>query len=382
MTIIYIQDTLVILVNVIYSRSARKRYNAKLRFIIQLQACIRCRASRKQFLALRQEARSAHHFKEVSYQLENKIVELTQTITGLRHEKKQAIERSTQLEAQVRTWMEKYEKVEKKSKSLEAKLQEPTVPQAQWDQLLAEKEQLASDHRVSTDKNKSQERELVQVNEQLDKEKQKNAKLEEALKESQERADRAAADEGEIAELKSQLTALKAQLTQVMHAPRRQQSRGLSPSPAHNGVLRSVSPSPIDANNDHQPAKATNTTSTRSVTDSTPTPPPPARTRSPTAIIPSNDNTKLPTRRSSTADMPENRVKSGMDTTPRKAELLNKIPRPTSLHQFGAPSRVKSISDGNGEHSDEEVSKQYIMRNQKHAHIVTFAYAIEIENLT
>ncbi|KAJ8659397.1 hypothetical protein O0I10_004759 [Lichtheimia ornata] len=328
--------------------SARKRFNAKLRFIIQLQACTRRRAGRKQFLALRQEARSAHHFKEVSYQLENKIVELTQTITGLKDEKKQAIERSTQLEAQVRTWMEKYEKIEKKSKSLEAKLQEPTVPQAQWDQLLAEKEQLVSEHRVSTDKNKSQERELVQLKEQLDKERQKNAKLEESLKEAQERADKAAADEGEIAELKSQLAAMKAQLTQVMHAPRRQQSRGLSPSPAHNGALRSVSPSPIDANNENQQAKAANTKSATAAA-SAPTPPPPARTRSPTAIIPSNDNTKLPSRRSSTADMPENRIKSSVVDTTRKAELLNKIPRPTSMHQFGAPARVKSISEGNDE---------------------------------
>lgn len=333
---------------------ARKRFNAQLQFIIQLQACTRRRAGRKQFLALRQEARSAHHFKEVSYQLENKIVELTQTITGLKDEKKQAMDRSTQLEAQVRTWMEKYEKVEKKSKSLEAKLQEPTVPQAQWDQLLAEKEQLASDHRLSTDKNKSQERELIQLNEQLDKERQKIATLEESLKEAQERADRSAAIEEENTELKSQLTALKAQLTQMMHAPKRQQSRGLSPSPAHNGVLRSVSPTPIDANNnENQSAKATNTTSTHSVTTTAiPTPPPPARTRSPTAIIPNSDNTKLPTRRSSAADMPENHVKSGVDSI-RKAELMNKIPRPTSMHQYGRPTRVKSISEG----SDEEKLK-------------------------
>lgn len=353
------------------TRFARKRFNAKLRFIIQLQACTRRRAGRKQFLALRQEARSAHHFKEVSYQLENKIVELTQTITGLKDEKKQAIERSTQLEAQVRTWMEKYEKVEKKSKSLEAKLQEPTVPQAQWDQLLAEKEQLVSDHRVSTDKNKSQERELVQLNEQLDKERQKNAKLEESLKEAQERADQAAVDEGEIAELKSQLAALKAQLTQVMHAPRRQQSRGLSPSPAHNGAIRSVSPSPIDANSENQQVKAANTKSIAAAAATAPTPPPPARTRSPTAIVPSNDNTKLPSRRSSTADMPENRVKSSVVDNTRKAELLNKIPRPTSMHQFGTPARVRSISGGSGEHSDEEVSKQHLVRDGKCAYCVT-----------
>lgn len=379
MVIVRIWDTIImmLIVNGAYvTRSARKRFNAKLRFIIQLQACTRRRAGRKQFLALRQEARSAHHFKEVSYQLENKIVELTQTITGLKDEKKQAIERSTQLEAQVRTWMEKYEKIEKKSKSLEAKLQEPTVPQAQWDQLLAEKEQLVSEHRVSTDKNKSQERELVQLKEQLDKERQKNAKLEESLKEAQERADKAAADEGEIAELKSQLAAMKAQLTQVMHAPRRQQSRGLSPSPAHNGALRSVSPSPIDANNENQQAKAANTKSATAAA-SAPTPPPPARTRSPTAIIPSNDNTKLPSRRSSTADMPENRIKSSVVDTTRKAELLNKIPRPTSMHQFGAPARVKSISEGN----DEEVSKQRLIRKGKCAHNGG-PFFIEIEDLT
>ena len=199
-------------------------------------------------MALRTEARSVNHFKEVSYKLENTVVELTQTITSLKGEKKTMKDKTTQLEAEIRTWMEKYEKMEKKSRSYQEKLKEPTVPQAQWDGLVSEREQLSKNYQETLEKLKSRDVEISSVNDELASVRKQNEKLHKDL----EMANEHVADESEVTELKSQIAALKAQLTQAMRGNglRRGSSsntlRGLSPAPDR---LRSVSPSkPLDVN--------------------------------------------------------------------------------------------------------------------------------------
>ncbi|KAG2220418.1 hypothetical protein INT45_000643 [Circinella minor] len=227
---------------------ARKQYNTQRDFIIHLQSCVRRRASRKQLMILRTEARSVNHFKEVSYKLENTVVELTQTITSLKGEKKVMNDKTTQLEGEIRTWMEKYQKMEKKSQSYQEKLKEPTVPQAQWDTLASEKEQLSKNYQEMLEKLKSRDMEISSVNDELASVRKQNERLHKDLEVANERV----ADESEVTELKSQIAALKAQLTQAMRGNglRRGSSsnnlRSLSPAPDR---LRSVSPSkPLDVN--------------------------------------------------------------------------------------------------------------------------------------
>ena len=364
-------------------RFARKQYQAKRQFIIQLQSSIRRRVARKQLVGLRSEARSAHHLKEVSYKLENKIVELTQTLTALKGDKKSANDRSTALEAQIRTWAEKYEKLEKKNKGLEARLQEPTVPQEQWDALQAEKDQLSTDYKSSLDKIKNNEKQITQLIAQLETQKQDNERLQKALEEAQEKA-KNAADEGEVAELKSQIAALKAQLTQVLHTPRRQQSSqnnassGRSLSPIPPASMRSVSPAPIsnDKPLDTQALKDSLTaptprqlqqqkekeqqeqreeqisTATAAATGSS------GSSRSPSIASPASRKA----RRNSTADVPNNRSKTSIDNI-RHAELLTRNPRPTSIHQFGSPlgGKAGGITEAIGENPEEEVKKKVII---------------------
>ncbi|KAI8142414.1 P-loop containing nucleoside triphosphate hydrolase protein [Fennellomyces sp. T-0311] len=330
--------------------AARKQYKAKRQFIIQLQSGIRRRAARKQLVILRSEARSANHFKEVSYKLENKIVELTQTLTGLKDERKSANDRSTALEVQVRTWTDKYEKLEKKNKALELRLQEPTVPQAQWDTLQAERDQLATDYKASQDKIKAHEKQIAQLNEKIEMQQKENERLQKTAEEAQERANNAA-DEGEVAELKSQIAALKAQLTQVLHTPRRQQSamnnRSLSPAPPAN--FRSVSPTPMSLDKDV-------------VKESLTTPPQPAPAPPP-SISPSPATTSRIARRNSTADVPNNRSKTSIDNI-RHAELLTRNPRPTSIHQFGSMfGKGGGIAEAVGDHPEQELAT--LLREQE-----------------
>ncbi|CAO0799156.1 unnamed protein product [Mucor circinelloides] len=306
---------------------ARKSYKAKREFVIHIQSCIRRNIARKQLFALRTEARSVSHFKEVSYALENKVVELTQSLTAVRDEKKLANDRSLQLEAQIKNWIDKYEKMERRAKNLDERLQEPTVPKDQHDALQAELATITAEHRTANEKIKSQDRELTQIKSQLEAEQAENASLRKNLEEANERA-KHATDETEVADLRSQLAALKVQLSQALHAPRRQGSnnalRGLSPAPG----MRNISPSP----NSLDPESASRHRSR------SPVPPPAVNNNSPSLPMP---NHRRP-RRNSSADMANgSRLKNSIDNI-RNAENLSKNPRPTSIDHVGALMANKS----------------------------------------
>ncbi len=62
---------------------ARKRYKKILRGIVQLQAHVRRRQTRKIFKSLKIEARSVEHQKKLNLGLENKIISLQQQIGKL-----------------------------------------------------------------------------------------------------------------------------------------------------------------------------------------------------------------------------------------------------------------------------------------------------------
>lgn len=285
-------------------------------------------------MALRAEARSVNHFKEVSYKLENKVVELTQSITTLKGEKKSMADRAVQLEAQIRTWMEKYEKMEKKAKGLEDKLQEPTVPREKWDELQAERNSLYEKYQTSLEDLKARDKDIASLNEQLAASKQENERLQKSLAEATERA----VDESEIGELRSQIAALKAQLTQAMRAPRRQDSsnnvRSLSPAP--NGT-RNASPSPSKAL-DLKEGGSTQ------------------RARSPTGKL---VNRKA---RRNSADAPN--LRSRPIEAIQQAEMLHKNPRPTSIAHSSAlyGSKSSSIIPGSVIEDPEEEVMDRIMQ--------------------
>lgn len=335
---------------------ARKSFKAKRELIIHVQSCIRRNIARKKLLNFRSEARSVSHFKEVSYALENKVVELTQTLTAVRDERKLANDRSVQLEAQIKNWVDKYEKMERKAKNLDEKLQEPTVPKEQHDQLQAELVTLTSEHRITTEKVKSQDRELTLIKTQLETEKTANAGLKKSLEEAEERS-KNATDESEVAELRSQLAALKTQLSQALHAPRRQGSnnalRGISPAPPG---MRGPSPSP---NRSLDPESV-----------------PRHRSRSPGGIYPapitttttstslSAPNNRKP-RRNSSADMLNgSRLKNSIENI-RNNENFGKNPRPASIDHFNTLLGAKNgggLSGAIDESPEEEIHS--LLRNE------------------
>ncbi|KAI9017941.1 P-loop containing nucleoside triphosphate hydrolase protein [Phycomyces nitens] len=251
--------------------AARKKYLAQRHHIICVQAQIRRRSARKQLTIYRSEARSATHLKEVSYKLENKVVELTQTLTQQREEKNKIQSKATQLETQIQSWIQKYNKLDKKAKELEASLAESSSVQTELSSWQEKHNTLQSDHENTLEKISKLDQEIARLSAENLKQKEEVA----ALKQQQQTLASmppqqpqppqtpqrrtsmhtnyhaanatSAADDVEVAELKSQIVALKAQLSQSLkRQPTRQQSinafsRNLSPA-RNDPYRRGVSP--------------------------------------------------------------------------------------------------------------------------------------------
>lgn len=61
---------------------ARKYYAKTLASAVKIQSCIRRNLAKNELKQLKVEAKSVDHYKEVSYKLENKVIELTQSLTS------------------------------------------------------------------------------------------------------------------------------------------------------------------------------------------------------------------------------------------------------------------------------------------------------------
>ncbi|KAJ1021338.1 hypothetical protein NDA18_005577 [Ustilago nuda] len=121
---------------------ARRQYRKERQGVIHLQSCYRRRLAKKELVARRTEARSVSHFKEVSYKLENKVVELTQNLQKRIKDNKELSAKIKALEAQILTWQGKHEEVESKNRGLNDELAKPTVAMAEFEALLAAKKEL------------------------------------------------------------------------------------------------------------------------------------------------------------------------------------------------------------------------------------------------
>ena len=86
-----------------------------MKHVIYLQSCLRRRLARKELKALRAEARSINKFKEISYALENKVVELTQRLQELTNEKKDLQLRLSDIEKQLQQWISRHDETDSRS---------------------------------------------------------------------------------------------------------------------------------------------------------------------------------------------------------------------------------------------------------------------------
>ncbi|KAF8582203.1 myosin 5 [Ramaria rubella] len=101
----------------------QRTFRHDVKMVVFIQSCMRRRLARKELKALKAEARSVSKFKEISYKLENKVVELTQTLQARTAEKKDLQTKFSDLQQQLNSWMSKHEETDARAKHLHLELQ-------------------------------------------------------------------------------------------------------------------------------------------------------------------------------------------------------------------------------------------------------------------
>lgn len=191
-----------------YSLQKRK-YRQELKKIVLIQSCIRRRLARKELKGLRQEARSVSKFKEISYRLENKVVELTQALQSRTLERKELQTKVGELEQQLKSWITKYEDSDSKTKQLQADIQSSYIPLTRFEELVAAKADLDARIEAATKRAQEQEEAITALNAEIEK---KTKELEAKSKLTNGAAATSAADASVIATLKNEISALREQL--------------------------------------------------------------------------------------------------------------------------------------------------------------------------
>lgn len=220
----------------------RKQYRQQIKKVVLLQSLYRRRLARKQLVALKSEAKSASRYKEISYKLENKVVELTQNLQQRTGEKKALLERLGAAEAQIAQLTTKHADAEAKTRDLASQLDKPTVPRTDYEKLLEERRELEA--QIAAQKNKIAEqdaeiqRHLAELRSQADSAQEKQVAAESAVA-------RNAEDMNTIASLRAELAALKEQMNRqnALQALTRNQRLEAPASPTaqtHNIGLRTV----------------------------------------------------------------------------------------------------------------------------------------------
>ncbi|KAI9358524.1 P-loop containing nucleoside triphosphate hydrolase protein [Pilaira anomala] len=191
---------------------ARKKYQAIRNYIICIQTCVRRRHARRQLVVLRAEARSVSHLKEASYKLESRVVDLIDNLTQQREEKSRLKLKAIELENQVRSWIQKYDRLDQKAKDLEGVIGKPEQMKSSdgkdnWHQLRTQRDTLQMEYMSSLNKIKSQDKELMRLKEELLHQRDDVSRLRVASRNSK---NLKKSNESDISELKNQISALKA----------------------------------------------------------------------------------------------------------------------------------------------------------------------------
>ena len=183
-----------------------------MRSVILIQSCMRRRLARKELKALKAEARSVSKFKEISYRLENKVVELTQTLQKRTEEKKELQTKVQALEAQLVQAISRHEESDTRVRQIQSELQTSQKELSRSQQLLRTKEDV--ERRLEEAINKAAEKEaaIQKLSEELA---QQATQLETQQKLIDSQPVRNADDSSVIQTLKTEVSSLREQLNRA-----------------------------------------------------------------------------------------------------------------------------------------------------------------------
>ncbi|KZT28618.1 hypothetical protein NEOLEDRAFT_1058410 [Neolentinus lepideus HHB14362 ss-1] len=216
----------------------RRTFRSDVKHVIYLQSCMRRRLARKQLKLLRQEARSASKYKEISYKLENKVVELTQSLQSRTEEKRQLQTKLAEIEQQLQHWISKHEDADMRAKQLQVDMQAAQSELSRRDELLRAKEEVEKRLEDAIAKAVEKEEIIQKLTDDLVKQ---AAQLESQQKMLESMPSRTTDDSSVITTLKNEVSSLREQLNRAnaLNALTKN-SRVEPPSPTFAPALRAA----------------------------------------------------------------------------------------------------------------------------------------------
>ncbi|KAB8349554.1 hypothetical protein FH972_023578 [Carpinus fangiana] len=109
------------------------------RNVVIVQNLWRGKTARREYKTLREEARD---LKQISYKLENKVVELTQSLGGLKRENKTLNSQIENYEGQLRSWKTRHTALEARTKELQAEANQAGITAAKLSAMEADMQKL------------------------------------------------------------------------------------------------------------------------------------------------------------------------------------------------------------------------------------------------
>ncbi|KMQ45951.1 class V myosin [Trichophyton rubrum] len=116
------------------------------RKVVIVQNLWRGKKARRQYKTLREEARD---LKQISYKLENKVVELTQSLGSLKQQNKSLTSQLENYDGQIKSWRSRHNALEARSRELQAEANQAGITAARLTALEEEMSKLQHNHNES-----------------------------------------------------------------------------------------------------------------------------------------------------------------------------------------------------------------------------------------
>jgi myosin V len=215
------------------SRQQMRSWRQYRKKVIIIQSLWRGKRARRGYKKIREEARD---LKQISYKLENKVVELTQSLGTMRRENKTLMNQVENYENQIKSWKNRHNALETRSKELQGEANQAGITAARLSALEDEMKKLQGSFEESLANVKRLQEEEKDLREHL---RISTAELEQAKRAS-------LASEAEKATLRQQLADLQDQLEMAKRVvpimpTNGDLPNGAAPQPAPNGLINLVS---------------------------------------------------------------------------------------------------------------------------------------------
>ncbi|PKS05219.1 hypothetical protein jhhlp_008590 [Lomentospora prolificans] len=129
------------------SRRQMRAWSHYRKKVILIQSFWRGRTTRREYKKMREEARD---LKQISYKLENKVVELTQTLGSMKTQNKTLLAQVDSYEGQLKSWKARHNALEARSKELQAEANQAGIAVARLQAMEDEMKKLQQNFEEST----------------------------------------------------------------------------------------------------------------------------------------------------------------------------------------------------------------------------------------